>query len=102
MLITSIGAFIILVASLFIAWPLFAPASNATAARTTTAMPGKKAVAVLEAQRDQALAALTATNPQNRLVQPEEVARVVAWLCLPSTQAITGQAIPVAGGEVMS
>jgi hypothetical protein len=58
MLITSIGAFIILVASLFIAWPLFAPASNATAARTTTAMPGKKAVAVLEAQRDQALAAL--------------------------------------------
>lgn len=51
---------------------------------------------------DQALAALTATNPQSRLVQPDEVARVVAWLCQPGTQSVTGQSIPVAGGEVMS
>ena len=48
-----------------------------------------------------ARAALTSRNPQRRLVQPEEVATVVGWLCLPEAQSITGQAIPVAGGEVM-
>jgi NAD(P)-dependent dehydrogenase (short-subunit alcohol dehydrogenase family) len=48
-----------------------------------------------------ALAELTALNPQKRLVRPEEVANAVAWLCLPGSEAITGQAIAVAGGEVM-
>lgn len=51
---------------------------------------------------DQARAELAARNPQKRLVQPEEVADAVAWLCRPSASAITGQAIPVAGGEVMA
>ncbi|GJG95820.1 SDR family NAD(P)-dependent oxidoreductase [Cupriavidus pauculus] len=51
---------------------------------------------------DQARAELAARNPQKRLVQPEEVADAVAWLCRPSSSAITGQAIPVAGGEVMA
>ncbi|SPA25137.1 putative short-chain dehydrogenases/reductases (SDR) family protein [Cupriavidus taiwanensis] len=51
---------------------------------------------------DQARAELAARNPQRRLVQPEEVADAVAWLCQPSAGAITGQAIPVAGGEVMA
>ena len=50
----------------------------------------------------QARAALTAANPQKRLIQPDEVARVVGWLCLPDSSAINGQAIPIAGGEVMS
>jgi len=49
-----------------------------------------------------ALAALVAANPQKRLIQPDEVARVVGWLCLPGSSAINGQAIPIAGGEVMS
>jgi len=35
-------------------------------------------------------------------VQPDEVADAVAWLCRPSASAITGQAVPVAGGEVMA
>ncbi|MET0534185.1 MAG: SDR family NAD(P)-dependent oxidoreductase [Steroidobacter sp.] len=48
-----------------------------------------------------ALAALVANNPQRRLVRPEEVANVVAWLCLPGTESMTGQSIAVAGGEVM-
>jgi NAD(P)-dependent dehydrogenase (short-subunit alcohol dehydrogenase family) len=48
-----------------------------------------------------ALAELTAQNPQKRLVTPEEVANAVAWLCLPGSDAVTGQAIAVAGGEVM-
>ena len=44
---------------------------------------------------------LSATNPQGRLVQPWEVAEAVAWLALPGSASITGQSIPVAGGEVM-
>ncbi|MBM3487860.1 MAG: SDR family oxidoreductase, partial [Alphaproteobacteria bacterium] len=50
---------------------------------------------------DAARAELAATNPQARFVDPVEVAEAVAWLCLPSSAAITGQAIAVAGGEVM-
>ena len=51
--------------------------------------------------REEALAELTRTNPQGRLVRPEEVADAVAWLCRPAAASITGQAIAVAGGEVM-
>jgi NAD(P)-dependent dehydrogenase (short-subunit alcohol dehydrogenase family) len=50
----------------------------------------------------EARAALVACNPQGRMVQPAEVASAVLWLCLPASAAITGQAIAVAGGEVMS
>ncbi len=49
----------------------------------------------------EARAALTVHNPQGRLVSPEEVANAVLWLCLPGSEAVTGQAIMVAGGEVM-
>lgn len=49
----------------------------------------------------EARAELTARNPQQRMVQPEEVANAVAWLCLPGSEAVTGQSIAVAGGEVM-
>lgn len=49
----------------------------------------------------QALAELASNNPQRRLVQPDEVADAVAWLCMPSAAAMNGQAIAVAGGEVM-
>lgn len=48
-----------------------------------------------------AKATLAATNPQGQLVQPQEVAQAVGWLALPSSNAITGQAVAVAGGEVM-
>lgn len=49
----------------------------------------------------EALAELAKHNPQGRLVRPEEVANAVLWLCLPGSEAITGQAISVSGGEVM-
>jgi NAD(P)-dependent dehydrogenase (short-subunit alcohol dehydrogenase family) len=49
----------------------------------------------------EARAALTARNPQQRLVTPDEVAAAVAWLCLPESAAVNGQAISVSGGEVM-
>lgn len=48
-----------------------------------------------------ALAELAKHNPQGRLVRPEEVANAVLWLCLPGSEAVTGQAISVSGGEVM-
>lgn len=51
--------------------------------------------------REQALAEITAGNPQGRLITPEEVAEAVAWLCLPGSGSVTGQSIAVAGGEVM-
>ena len=50
---------------------------------------------------DAARQALTQHNPQGRLIAPREVADAVAWLCGPAAGAITGQAIAVAGGEVM-
>jgi NAD(P)-dependent dehydrogenase (short-subunit alcohol dehydrogenase family) len=43
----------------------------------------------------------TRGNPQGRLVTPEEVATTVLFLCGPGSDAMTGQAISVSGGEVM-
>lgn len=49
----------------------------------------------------EARAELASANPQGRLIDPEEVADVVAWLVSDEAHSITGQAIAVAGGEVM-
>lgn len=50
--------------------------------------------------RAQALSALTASNPQARLVQPAEVSAAALWLCGAGSDAINGQAIAIAGGEI--
>lgn len=50
--------------------------------------------------REEALGTLLATNPQRRLITPEEVAHTVLWLCNPGTESVTGQSIVLAGGEV--
>lgn len=50
--------------------------------------------------RDQALAELTKTNPQGCLIQVEEVAEAVAWLCSPLSGSVSGQAIAISGGAV--
>jgi NAD(P)-dependent dehydrogenase (short-subunit alcohol dehydrogenase family) len=47
----------------------------------------------------QALQEFTHSNPQARLIQPEEIADTVLWLCSDSARSITGQAISVSGGE---
>lgn len=49
----------------------------------------------------EALGEFTRANPQGRLIKPQEVANAVLWLCQPASASITGQAIAVAGGEVM-
>ena len=48
------------------------------------------------------LAKLTAANPQGRLVHPQEVACVAAWLVSEGAASVTGQAIAVDGGETVS
>ena len=64
----------------------------------------KQAVATIRHKtgrsESEALAALVATNPQQRLITPEEVANAVLWLCRPGSQSITGQSLIISGGEV--
>ncbi len=52
-------------------------------------------VATTGRSEDEALAELVKANPQGRLIQPEEVAETVLWLC--GQDSITLQAITVAG-----
>ena len=49
----------------------------------------------------EARAMLERLNPRGTLIAPREVANAVGWLLSPDAGAITGQAIVVAGGEVM-
>ncbi len=49
----------------------------------------------------EARATLARSNPQGRLIHPDEVAASVAWLCSAEAGSVTGQAIVIAGGEVM-
>jgi NAD(P)-dependent dehydrogenase (short-subunit alcohol dehydrogenase family) len=51
---------------------------------------------------DEARATLARTSPQQRLITPEEVAAVVVMLAGESARGITGQAINVDGGTIMS
>ena len=51
--------------------------------------------------REDAEAVFTSANPQARLIAPEEVAATVLWLVSDAARSVTGQAIAVAGGEVM-
>jgi NAD(P)-dependent dehydrogenase (short-subunit alcohol dehydrogenase family) len=50
---------------------------------------------------EQARAEFAGANPQQRIVQPADVADAVLWLCRDAAMAVTGQAISVSGGEVM-
>ncbi len=50
---------------------------------------------------EEARAGFAAGNPQGRIVDPEEVADTVRWLCGAGAASIHGQSIAVCGGEVM-
>ena len=58
-------------------------------------------VATTGRDADAARAEFTRHNPQGRLVQPDEVADAVAWLCTPAAGSVNGQSISISGGEVM-
>jgi NAD(P)-dependent dehydrogenase (short-subunit alcohol dehydrogenase family) len=61
----------------------------------------KNIVAKTGRSEAEALAQFTDTNPQGRLIQPDEVAHAALWLCNDLSASITGQALSVSGGEVM-
>lgn len=71
---------------------------------TETPMVARSVATIVEKtgrSEAEARAALAAANPQGRLVRPDEVAAAVRWLVGPDAEAVTGQAIVIAGGEVM-
>ena len=45
---------------------------------------------------------LHSTSPQNRLIEPQEVAHLIASLCEPAAKGINGQAIVLDGGTVQT
>ena len=49
---------------------------------------------------EEATATLADVNPFKRLIETDEVAAAAIWLCGPGSGAITGQAVPVSGGQV--
>lgn len=55
----------------------------------------------MQRTEDDARAIIARSNPLGRLIEPREVASAVLWLCSPDATAMTGQAITVAGGEIM-
>jgi NAD(P)-dependent dehydrogenase (short-subunit alcohol dehydrogenase family) len=50
----------------------------------------------------EARAAILATSPQGRLIEPDEVARAVTWLCEDGARGINGQAIVIDGGGLLA
>lgn len=52
--------------------------------------------------REEAMAEFVKANPQGKLVQPDEVAAATLWLASKEAQSINGQAIAIAGGEILT
>jgi len=68
-----------------------------------TEMTGRSIANIVEKtgmEPEAAHAALTASNPQKRLIQPAEVTAAALWLCGPGSEGINGQAISISGGEI--
>lgn len=69
-----------------------------------TEMTGETIARIVEKtgrSADEARASLTKWNPQNRLIDPAEVAHAVVFLCSPLARGLNGQALPLDGGQVM-
>ena len=59
----------------------------------------KNIVAKTQVSEEAALAQLIAHNPQKHLIEPAEIAQAVIWLC--ASASVTGQSIPIDGGEIL-
>jgi NAD(P)-dependent dehydrogenase (short-subunit alcohol dehydrogenase family) len=59
-------------------------------------------VAATDRSEEEAEAALVATSPLGRLLEPEEVAFAVAFLADPAAGAINGQTLVLDGGGIQS
>lgn len=66
-----------------------------------TVSPGYIATPMTAAIKPEALAKVNAQIPLGRMGKPEEIARVVAFLCAPESAYITGANVPVNGGLYM-
>lgn len=49
--------------------------------------------------REEAVAAVTATSPQRRLIQPAEVTAAALYLCGPGSEGVNGHTLAITGGE---
>lgn len=70
---------------------------------TETELVAKSIVAITAKtgrSEEEARAALAASNPQGRLITPDEVAQTIVWLCGDGASGVNGAALPVAGGEL--
>ena len=63
-----------------------------------TVSPGYVATPMTAAIKPEALEKICKQIPAGRMARPEEIARVVAFLCAPDSAYITGANIPVNGG----
>ena len=61
-----------------------------------------KIVAATGRSTADAMMTFSQSNPLKRLIDPEEVASTVRWLCDDAPAALTGQALSISGGEVMN
>jgi 3-hydroxybutyrate dehydrogenase len=67
-----------------------------------TEMTGRTIATIMQTtgrSREQALAALTATSAQGRLIRVDEVTAAALWLASPDAGGVNGQAIAITGGE---
>ena len=49
---------------------------------------------------EDAIKNLVSSNPQERLIQPSEVAETISWICKETSNSINGQSISISGGEI--
>jgi len=67
-----------------------------------TVSPGYVETRLTAQMRPDVLSKIVATVPVGRMAQPDEIARVVAFLCAEESGYITGANVPVNGGLYMS
>lgn len=61
----------------------------------------KNIVAKTGRSPEQALESLVSFNPQKRMIEPEEIAHTVVWLCQEDSRSINGKSLPIDGGELV-